>query len=405
MEPRRVPWHSNPAVTTRPTRPLWIAAIVALSSACDAGPVAVFVDLRTDYQPGLEVASARTELDLESTGPERPRPSQRSFPVARESDLLAGQRIAEFPDVPLGTHTIRVELLDASGTVIAMRRVRATISGAAAIGVVITRNCRGVTCPGPGDAAENTECLDGRCVPPECTAGSTEPCGEVRCALDSECPGVGCAVGVCAAGVCFLDPRDGACPTGMRCHSTDGCVPAGVDGGTRDAGPPACDVSSCDDGVACTVEQCLDDVCANVPTDALCDDGIACTTDRCEATGCTNTPDDDACDDGVSCTIDRCGASGCTSAPDDARCDDGVDCTLDTCGTSGCTQMMRHSRCDDGNGCTDDVCTAGGCEHRDNDAPCDDGRFCNGADRCGGGRCSIHAGNPCDVAAGEVCSE
>jgi Dictyostelium (slime mold) repeat len=65
--------------------------------------------------------------------------------------------------------------------------------------------------------------------------------------------------------------------------------------------------------------------------------------------------------------------------------------------------------CDDGNGCTNDACDpdnvgadANGCTHTANSAPCTDNLFCNGADTCGGGTCSIHAGDPC--AAGGECA-
>jgi hypothetical protein len=58
--------------------------------------------------------------------------------------------------------------------------------------------------------------------------------------------------------------------------------------------------------------------------------------------------------------------------------------------------------CDDANGCTTDRCepddaAAGpdGCIHVANDDACDDGVFCNGPDRCTGGACGVHAGDPC----------
>jgi hypothetical protein len=58
--------------------------------------------------------------------------------------------------------------------------------------------------------------------------------------------------------------------------------------------------------------------------------------------------------------------------------------------------------CDDGNACTSDRCApddtdadGNGCIHAPNDAICDDGVFCNGGDRCIGGACGVHAGDPC----------
>ena len=68
------------------------------------------------------------------------------------------------------------------------------------------------------------------------------------------------------------------------------------------------------------------------------------------------------------------------------------------------------SDCNDGNGCTDDSCDpdapgadGNGCVHTANSASCNDGVFCNGADTCGAGSCSVHAGNPC--AAGPDCND
>src|SRR6185503_16844000 len=62
---------------------------------------------------------------------------------------------------------------------------------------------------------------------------------------------------------------------------------------------------------------------------------------------------------------------------------------------------------DDGNPCTDDECNGNGtCIHPSNTNPCTDNVFCNGADTCGGGSCSVHAGNPCSGADGDGdCSE
>ncbi|MCZ6653830.1 MAG: hypothetical protein O7D91_12490, partial [Planctomycetota bacterium] len=86
----------------------------------------------------------------------------------------------------------------------------------------------------------------------------------------------------------------------------------------------------CNDGIPCTIDDCLSNFCVNTPVNAVCVDGIACTADFClPGIGCESTPDDAACDDGNGCTLDSCDAgSGCANAPDVGQpCDDGMECT------------------------------------------------------------------------------
>jgi hypothetical protein len=67
---------------------------------------------------------------------------------------------------------------------------------------------------------------------------------------------------------------------------------------------------------------------------------------------------------------------------------------------AGTTDYPNAPLCSDANICTTDSCSnpgtgQGTCVHTANATFCDDGVFCNGDDRCGGGSCSVHAGNPC----------
>jgi hypothetical protein len=48
--------------------------------------------------------------------------------------------------------------------------------------------------------------------------------------------------------------------------------------------------------------------------------------------------------------------------------------------------------------CTTASCATGTCQLVNNTEACDDGVFCNGPDRCAGGTCSMHTGDPCDRA-------
>lgn len=58
--------------------------------------------------------------------------------------------------------------------------------------------------------------------------------------------------------------------------------------------------------------------------------------------------------------------------------------------------------CNDTIPCTDDACVDYECQNTPNTDPCDDGLYCTGIDTCGGGTCSMHAGDPC---AGQICDE
>jgi hypothetical protein len=92
--------------------------------------------------------------------------------------------------------------------------------------------------------------------------------------------------------------------------------------------------ADCNDFVNCTVETCTNNVCSSAPV--VCDDGDACTTDQCSiATGsCVFTPI--SCNDGDACTTDTCDPElGCRADPVD--CDDGDPCKADGCGSAvGC---------------------------------------------------------------------
>ncbi len=113
-------------------------------------------------------------------------------------------------------------------------------------------------------------------------------------------------------------------------------------GGTVCDGP-----ADCDDGVACTADDCADGFCVFAPLDAACDDGIDCTDDVCDAIeGCQALPVSAACDDGIDCTVNICSPiSGCLFAPQDAACEDGLDCTDDICDPGGGCQHAVAEAC------------------------------------------------------------
>tara|TARA_B100001750_G_scaffold165282_1_gene133861 strand:+ start:31 stop:1431 length:1401 start_codon:yes stop_codon:yes gene_type:complete len=158
--------------------------------------------------------------------------------------------------------------------------------------------------------------------------------------------------------------------------------------GREDAGTPTADggpdmalecVGGCDDGVECTVDQCVGGRCLQAADDSLCGDG-------------------ERCDSVMGCVSNRC-----TS---DADCgDDGVDCNgVSACGPDGMCVTSPALPCDDMDPCTEDFCGPTGCEATPVDADGDgapamsvDGTSCGGGTDCDDG----DAGRNPDAA--EVC--
>jgi hypothetical protein len=108
-------------------------------------------------------------------------------------------------------------------------------------------------------------------------------------------------------------------------------------------GPGATDLESgctepqpvvCNDGNACTTEECntVTGECDTTST-VTCDDGNACTTEECNTvTGECDTTSTETCDDGDACTTEECNTvTGECETTSTETCDDGDDCTEDSC--------------------------------------------------------------------------
>ncbi len=178
--------------------------------------------------------------------------------------------------------------------------------------------------------------------------------------------------------------------------------------------------SSCNDGLFCNgTETCLNGLC-NVHSGNPCGAGPECRQGCNEGFDTCNDPVGTPCsDDGFECTDDFCNGTGAcvhaNSSFGEACTDDGNECTSDVCNGGGnCVHpaLNAGTPCDDeGNVCTTNECDGEGvCVGLPNSLPCNDNVFCNGADTCGAGSCSLHAGNPCPGADGdsdcsEVCNE
>ncbi|MBM4353687.1 MAG: hypothetical protein FJ109_07795 [Deltaproteobacteria bacterium] len=96
------------------------------------------------------------------------------------------------------------------------------------------------------------------------------------------------------------------------------------------------------------------------------------------------------CDDGNACTQDDClGGAGCINTPlAEGECGDGNPCTVaDHCVDGTC--IGDPVVCDDGNSCTENICTKnGGCEYEPILGPCDDSDPCTLGDQCLDGQCA-----------------
>lgn len=238
---------------------------------------------------------------------------------------------------------------------------------------------------------------------PTAAVGSVCRSSTGDCDLAEIClEGIGCPADAKApAGTAC--PDDGILCTADQCNGSSALCqhPAGNAGTVCRASAGECDPAETCTGSSATCPA------PQSPTGTPCtDDGNVCTNDLCDSNStCTHPNNTAPCSDGLFCNgSDTCSGGSCSGHSGDpcpslgecnnATCDEGADNCAASAGT-GCSS--------DGNPCTDDICDgSGGCVHVNNAAPCNDGLACNGADTCGGGTCSVHAGDPC--AGGPECN-
>ena len=203
------------------------------------------------------------------------------------------------------------------------------------------------------------------------------------CAVDADCDdGVACTVNTCVEGVCEILEDAASCDDGAFCNGQEICDQ--VLGCLPGTAPVT------DDGVGCTDDSCdeVNDVVVNAANDANCDDTLFCNgTETCDAVNDCQAGTAPVTDDGVGCTDDSCDEVNdvVVNAANDANCDDTLFCNgVETCDAVNDCQAGTAPVTDDGVGCTDDSCD----EVNDvvvnaaNDANCDDTLFCNGTETC-----------------------
>lgn len=316
---------------------LVLGGAAAGAASCKTTGVSLSVDLRTDYLPGREFVRVHTEV-VPSGGDQQ---AMEHAVAPTDGQFVDGSRVADFGDLPTGDLQVKVQVISPEGNAMVERLARVSVNADYALTLVITRNCEGITCPTPGGDPALATCDKGQCVRAECTPSTPQYCAPPECSFDADCKAdVSCVAGRCVGGTCLFLPVDAKCDPKQTCDPTVGCTPP---------------LSTC------------------TPTGAA-------------ETVCNDGKDDD-CDGRIDCDDPDC---------DTKACEDGDLCTEgETCQMAACVGGTAK-KCDDGNVCTDDSCDPKvGCTKTNNTIPCDDGTYCNGADTCGGGTCSAHAGDPC----------
>ncbi len=240
------------------------------------------------------------------------------------------------------------------------------------------------------------------CLP--CSSGSG--CEDVA-GLGVACVSYGDAGHFCAS-ACSSDEE---CPAGYQCSqvaTVEGLLTAQCVNEANDCDcteyaieqslSTSCSATNefgvCTGSIACTPEgksQCD----AETPEEEVCD-GVD--------NDCNGQADDVTCDDGNACTDDQClGGDGCSNVPlDGGECLDGDACTIgDHCEAGMC--VGSPVVCDDQNPCTDEWCDVEfGCRYEFNSLACDDSNPCSFGDTCLAGNCVGLPGN-CECTTDEEC--
>ncbi|MFT5356005.1 MAG: hypothetical protein ACI9KE_003227 [Polyangiales bacterium] len=189
------------------------------------------VDLVTDFLPGSEFDAVRVSIgdgDIRENVDHVVDPSR---------DYVRGVALGDIR-VQATEQAIEVDLFQ-DGVLIIARQVSVIVQSAVTIAtVVITRDCRGVMCPGAGDNPLLASCLGGQCADPRCTVETPEFCPVGTCFAAADCAAHACAQTTCLTGACLYSPDDGVCAPGQRCDLDQDCVDGEFDAGTPDVGPP-----------------------------------------------------------------------------------------------------------------------------------------------------------------------
>ncbi len=156
-------------------------------------------------------------------------------------------------------------------------------------------------------AQDGLGCIDGACseiIPDVC---EPNPCTEPPLSICSgnvvmEYLAEGLCVAVEGMAQCSYNPEPYDCEADMSVCLEGACVPV-----------ECLTPEDCDDGLGCTIDECVDNTCTNTPDPGFCDNSVFCDGEEtcdpgntgADSDGCVmGTPVD--CDDIDPCTIDTC---------------------------------------------------------------------------------------------------
>lgn len=197
--------------------------LCVLLLACAARPGSLRIDIKTDLVPDVEFARIVISGGTNFI----------SFDADDGDDWFEGVRVGDLNIAMGGLVELDVQAVGSSGEIIVQRAASVQVDGDTAITIVLSRDCRGVECPGAGDSPSAIACLGARCVDPECLTGEEPECPPPACVLADDCASglPDCSTPACVTGVCLaLDL--GVCAGGGVCDPDEGCV-----GGTDPPNP------------------------------------------------------------------------------------------------------------------------------------------------------------------------
>ncbi len=278
----------------------------------------------------------------------------------------------------------------------------------------------------PGCCSTDSQCDDfDPCTENRCISGKCQyPTGAKCCESSSDCDDLNaCTKDACESGTCeysVVKEIEGCCSSDLECLVNIPCVE-----GTCNLEKSTCQAiytenccnkdADCDDGNVCTLDTCVDGLCAFAPnpeefgcceSDTDCNTGNICILGICNSNNatCEITPVPECCltnvqcDDKNACTKDLCTDQTCEHPLDPTPkgcCDTDSDCEVEItecilsffCAVDLATCQQETKNCDDMDDCTQDYCEEGECFNKEipgccsEDLECDDGAPCT-ADTC-----------------------